>query len=48
MAASKKTYSFHARNLLKSFIFVHLLLLEDYEQGALQKELIIAPLMNRF
>ena len=34
-------------NLLKGFIFVHLLL-EDYEQGALQKELIIAPLMERF
>ena len=35
-------------NLLKNFIFVHLLLLEDYEQGALQKVLIIAPLMKRF
>ena len=34
-------------NLLKGFIFVHLLL-EDYEQGALQKELIIAPLMEQF
>ena len=32
-------------NLLKNFIFVHLLLLESYEQGALQKELIIAPLI---
>ena len=36
------------RNLLKNFIFVHLLLLEDYEQGPLQKELIIALLMGRF
>ena len=35
-------------NLLKNFIFVHLLLLEDYEQGALQKELIIVPLIERF
>ena len=35
------------RNLRKGFIFVHLLL-EDYEQGVLQKELIIAPLMERF
>ena len=34
-------------NLRKGFIFVHLLL-EDYEQGVLQKELIIAPLMERF
>ena len=35
-------------NLLRNFIFVHLLLLEDYEQGALQKDLIIAPLMQQF
>ena len=35
-------------NLLENFIFVHRLLLEDYEQGALQKELIVAPLMERF
>ena len=35
-------------NLLQHFIFAHLLLLEDYEQGALQKELIIAPLMEWF
>ena len=34
-------------NLRKGFIFIHLLL-EDYEQGVLQKELIIAPLMERF
>ena len=34
--------------MFKNFIFVHLLLLEDYEQGALQKELIIAPLMEQF
>ena len=35
-------------NIIKIFIFIHLLLLEDYEQGALQKELITAPLMERF
>ena len=30
-------------NLLKCFIFIHLLVIEDYEQRALQKELIIVP-----
>ena len=30
-------------NLLKYFIFVHLLLIEDYKQGALRKDLIIVP-----
>ena len=31
-------------NLLKNVIFFHFFLLEDHEQGALQKELAIAPL----
>ena len=30
-------------NLLKYFTFVHLLVIENYEQGALRKELIIIP-----
>ena len=30
------------RKFLKKFIFAHLLLLEDYDQGALQKESVIA------
>ena len=34
--------------MLANFIFVNLLLLEDCEQGALQKELIIALLMEQF
>ena len=29
------------------FVFVHLLLIEDYEQGALPKELIILPFVER-
>ena len=29
-------------NLLNHFIFVHLLLIEDYEEGALRKELVFA------
>ena len=33
---------------LKNIILVHLLLPEDYEQGALQKDLITAPLMQQF
>ena len=37
------TYS----NLLNHFIFVYLLLIEVYEQGALRKELIFAPLIGR-
>ena len=35
-------------NLLKKFYFFHLLPLEDYEQGALEKQLIIASLIERF
>ena len=33
-------------NLLKNFIFVHFLLLEDYEQVGLRKDLNITPLME--
>ena len=33
---------------LQHFIFVRLLLIEDYEQGALRKELIIATLIEGF
>ena len=35
-------------NLLKNVIFFHFFLLEDHEQGALQKELAIAPSEERF
>ena len=35
-------------NLLKNFIFVHFLLLEDYEQVGLRKDLNITPLMESF
>ena len=35
-------------NLLNYFIFVYLLLIEDYKQGALRNKLIIAPLVQRF
>ena len=35
-------------NLLTNFIFVNILLLGDYELGALQKELMVAPLMEWF
>ena len=35
-------------NLLIHFFFVYLLLIEDYEQGALQKELIIATFVEWF
>ena len=38
------TYS----KLLKHFIFPRFLLIEDYEQGALRKELIVAPFVERF
>ena len=38
------TYS----NLLNHFIFVHLLLTEIYEQGALRKEPVIASFVERF
>ena len=33
-------------NLFKNFIFVHFLLLEDYEQVGLRKDLNITPLME--
>ena len=36
------------RNLLKNLIFAHLLLLEDYDQGALRKESVIATFMEQF
>ena len=57
MVAALNTYflkvllinSINSQNsFLKNSIFVLLLLLEYYEQGALQKELIIAPLMELF
>ena len=35
-------------NLFKNFIFVHFLLLEDYEQVGVRKDLNIAPLMEWF
>ena len=38
------TYS----KLLKHFIFACFLLIEGYEQGALRKELIVAPFVERF
>ena len=41
-------YILSYRNLLKNFIFFHFLLLEDYEQGALSKKLIIATFVERF
>ena len=34
------------KNLLKNFISAHFLLLEDFEQGALRKELIIATFVE--
>ena len=34
--------------LLKRFIFARFLLIERYEQGALRKELTIAPFVERF
>ena len=34
--------------LLKNFIYTCFPLIEDYEQGALRKELFIAPLVERF
>ena len=33
---------------LKNFIYAHFLLIEGYKQGALQKELIFAPFVERF
>ena len=38
------TYS----KLLKHFIFARFLLIEGCEQGALRKELIVAPFVDRF
>ena len=38
------TYS----KLLKHFIYARFLLIEGYEQGALRKELIVAPFVERF
>ena len=38
------TYS----KLLKHFIVVHFLPIEDYEQGAPRKELIFAPFVEQF
>ena len=37
------TYS----KLLKHFIYARFLLIEGYEQGALRKELIVAPFLER-
>ena len=34
--------------LLKNFIFAHFLLIEGYEEGALRKELIVAPFVERY
>ena len=34
--------------LFKHFIFARFPLIEDYEQGALRKELIVAPFVERF
>ena len=34
--------------LLKHFIFAPFLLIEDYRKGALRKELIVAPIVERF
>ena len=36
------------KNVRKSFIFAHILLLEDYEQVALRKEPVIATLIEQF
>ena len=33
------------KNLLRNFIFARLLLLEDYDQGALRKESVIATIL---
>ena len=44
MMNSIRTY----RNLLKNFIFAHLLLLEDYDQGALRKDSVIATFIEQF
>ena len=39
---------FNYSKLLKHFIFAGFLLIEDYEQGAIRKELIFAPFVERF
>ena len=36
------------RNFLEKFFFAHLLLLEDYHQGALRKESVIATFVQQF
>ena len=35
------------KNLLRNFIFTHLLLLEDYDQGVLRKESVIASFIEK-
>ena len=35
-------------NLLNHFVFGHLLVIEDYEQGALRKELVFDPFVEQF
>ena len=35
-------------NLLKNSILFHFLLIEDYEEGALQKDLVTASFVERF
>ena len=35
-------------NWLKDLFFARFMLIEDYEQGALRKELIVAPFVERF
>ena len=34
--------------LIKNFIYVHCLLIEDYEQAPLRNELIFAPFVEQF
>ena len=35
-------------NLLNHILFVHFLLIEDYEEGALRKKPVIAPFVEQF
>ena len=35
------------KKLLRNFIFAHLLLLEDYDQGVLRKESVIATFIEK-
>ena len=35
------------RNLLKHFIFDHMLVIEDYEQAALRMQLVFSPVEER-